>query len=25
MDKTYIKVKGIWCHLYRAADKPVIQ
>ena len=21
MDKTYIKVKGIWCYLYRAVDK----
>jgi putative transposase len=21
MDETYIKVKGIWCYLYRAVDK----
>jgi len=21
LDETYIKVKGIWCYLYRAADK----
>ncbi|MFH6991188.1 DDE-type integrase/transposase/recombinase [Flavobacterium sp. FlaQc-48] len=21
MDDTYIKVKGIWCYLYRAVDK----
>jgi putative transposase len=21
LDETYIKVKGIWCYLYRAVDK----
>jgi putative transposase len=21
MDETYIKVKGVWCYLYRAVDK----
>jgi putative transposase len=21
MDETYIKIKGIWCYLYRAVDK----
>ncbi|MRX38628.1 DDE-type integrase/transposase/recombinase [Flavobacterium sp. LC2016-23] len=22
LNETYIKIKGIWCYLYRAVDKP---